>query len=291
MQIPSFAKINLFLQVTGKRADGYHLLKTLMCPIDLQDTLEIDFNGSGIQVTCSIPDIPRDEANLAGKAARSFYHALAAAGRPEEAKVSIHIDKRIPAGAGLGGGSSNAATVLTALNKQFGSFFSTSQLMEIGGRIGADVPFFIFGKPAIGLGIGTELHPVTLMRRYSVLLVHPGFSVSTSHVYGAFKLGLTKCEGKLKNFFFEQPNKDDFDPALHLCNDLETVTETMHPEIKELKTMLMQIGAVGSLMSGSGSTVFGLFENRQLAEAAENQMMKACPNSWNLSFFLSEMLI
>lgn len=255
-----------------------------MCPIDLHDTLHCTFNQPGIRVRCPLPGMPKDEENLAGRAARHFYDALDSIGNPKPPSVEIQIEKRIPVAGGLGGGSGNAAAVLMALNETYGFVFSLTQLMDIGARIGADVPFFILGEPALGLGIGTDLRPFPLKKRYGVLLVNPGFDVSTAGVYRDFKLGLTKCEEKLRDFFFESPQDGRFDPVLHLCNDLETVTEQMHPEIAEIKSLLMRAGALGSLMSGSGPTVFGLFKNRRSAETAEKEWIRprASKRGWRV---------
>lgn len=245
------AKINLFLAVTGKREDGYHDLFSLMCPISLYDEIFLRFGEDRIGVSCNHPEVPEDNRNIAFKAAELFFDRL---GRREG--VLIRIDKRIPAGAGLGGGSSNAASVLLALNDYYGCPFPEDELAETGLRLGADVPFFIFGRPAIATGIGEKLEPFCGLKPYKVVLIFPGFGVSTAEVYKNLNLGLTNCQKKLKNSHFRQ---SDFDPAQMLCNDLETVTEAVYPEISAAKKALTT--ADGVLMSGSGSTVFGLFSD------------------------------
>lgn len=245
------AKINLFLAVTGKREDGYHDLFSLMCPISLYDEMLLRFEGDQIGVSCNHPDVPEDDRNIAFRAAELFFDRM---GRREG--VVIRIDKRIPVGAGLGGGSGNAATVLLALNDYYGCPFSEDELSAMGLRLGADVPFFIFGRPAIATGIGEKLEPLCGVKPYRVILIFPGFGVSTAEVYKNLNLGLTNCQKKLKNSHFRT---SDFDPAQMLCNDLETVTEAVYPEISIVKKALT--AADGVLMSGSGSTVFGLFSD------------------------------
>ena len=255
------AKINLFLQVTGRRADGYHTLQSLMCGVSLFDTIGFEFNVHETIVSCDHPDVPSDETNLAFRAADLFY---AHAGL--EGHVHIHIEKKIPVGAGLGGGSSNAATVLSILNQRYDFPLSPEKLMRLGLAIGADVPFFMTGKPAVARGIGEKLQKVSILSPCHVLLINPGYTVSTAKVYKNFNLGLTKCEKIIKKIPFDIRRKDILEL---LCNDLETVTGKMFPDIDKMKALLMQHGAEGALMSGSGPTVFGLFPDL-------DQVKKAC---------------
>ena len=278
MKILSPAKINLFLHVTGKRPDGYHDLITLMCCIGLYDTVKIDFGLKEISVTCSDPKVPEDETNLAFKAARLFYKTL---NKPEG--VYISIEKNIPVGAGLGGGSSNAASVLLALNRYYGFPFSQDELIAMGLSIGADVPFFIYRKPALVSGIGENLKPYERISKFYILLIYPGFSVSTAEVYNNLNLGLTKCQKEFKNQSFMEHN---FDGARHLCNDLETVVESRYPDISLAKKALMSQGAIGALMSGSGPTVFGIFSAADKAQRAKQFLSQN--DKWRI--FLVDML-
>lgn len=249
MEIESPAKINLFLHILGKRPDGYHELSSLMCCVTLYDILLIDTGFKNISVSCTDPEIPTDEKNHAYRAADLFLKKL-----DKKDGVRIHINKNIPAGAGLGGGSSNAAAVLSGLNKLFGNPFTLSEIMKMGLEIGADVPFFLFKKPALATGIGDNLEEYPVKIPYKILIIYPGFGVSTKDVYNNLNLRLTNCKKKLKSSPFER----EFDPEL-LCNDLESVTASRHPEINEVKEALFIMGAKGALMSGSGSSVFGLF--------------------------------
>lgn len=274
MRIDSPAKINLLLQVLGKRPDNYHDIFTLMCCIGLYDTLTLVFGASQgsdggdghIAVSCTAPGVPQDASNLAHRAARLFFQRLCI-----RDSVAISITKKIPVGAGLGGGSSNAAAVLKGLNTHYGNPLTTDELMKIGREIGADVPFFIFQRPAIGAGIGDVLEPFSGLTPFQVVLIYPGFGVSTADVYKKMNLGLTKCKNKFKKNPFKQGY---FEPARHLCNDLESITASEYPEIMEAKRALVRQGAIGALMSGSGSSVFGLFSDRCLAKQAEKTLSR-----------------
>ncbi len=261
MKLLSPAKINLFLQVTGKRPDGYHELFSLMCRVDLFDTILLQFGLKNIRIESSHPQVPLDETNLAYRAAAVFFKALNV-----NDGLKIFIDKSIPVSAGLGGGSSNAASVLKGLNQHYGYPFSRNQLMSMGLGLGADVPFFIFGKPALASGIGEKLEAYTGALPFHFVVVNPGFMVSTGEVFQNLNLGLTKREKKLKKLFLI---KIGFDPGLHLRNDLEIVTASEHPVITSIKEQLLTYGALGALMSGSGPTVFGLFSDFHTAERAK----------------------
>ncbi len=264
IQAQSPAKINLFLNVTGKRPDGYHNLNTLMCCITLYDTIDLDFHENKIRVTCDHPLVPEDESNLVFKAAELFFENSG-----KQGGVGINIKKAIPVGAGLGGGSSNAASVLLNLNHHYGSPFNAEELGKLGLAIGADVPFFIFGKPAIATGIGEKLRAYKFLKPFYVLLINPGFSVSTAEVYKNLNLGLTKCEKKFKRIPFNGVSIDILD---FLCNDLESVTADMYPDINKLKLLLIDHGAEGALMSGSGPTVFGLFSDAEKIKKAYREL-------------------
>ena len=278
MKILSPAKINLFLHITDKRPDGYHNLFSLMCRVSLFDTISLKPGAEEISIICSHPKIPLDETNLAFRAARLFLNAL---GTNES--VEISIDKQIPVAAGLGGGSSNAAAVFLGLNRYYGDPFSLDQLMSMGSRIGADIPFFIFSEPAIVSGIGEKLEAYKNLKKYKVLLIFPGFGVSTAMVYKNLNLGLTKCKKKLRSILL---NKGGFDAERHLCNDLETVTASNCPDILAAKKALLSCGASGALMSGSGPTVFGLFSDSDTARSTFHALSQN--KKWQL--FLCEII-
>ncbi len=281
------AKINLFLRVTGKRADGYHELISLMCPLALYDNLALLPEGRDIRVVCDYPGVPEDETNLVVRAACLFLETARAHNTPAISGLTIHIDKHIPVGAGLGGGSSDAAAVMTALNQLLGKPLSSAELMAMGAQLGADVPFFIHGSPALATGIGERLEPVANLAPWTVLLVYPGVAISTTWVYKNLNLRLTKHEKKLKKFHFDGRI---FKVGDHMINDLETVAEEAFPVIKEIKRLLLEHGATGAMMTGSGSTVFGLFAEPERAKSA-CKALRNNPQSQNWTLYVADLLI
>lgn len=273
------AKINLFLQINEKRPDGYHDLVSLMCRISLYDEIYLEFATKTTEIHCSNPQVPQNEANLAHRAATIFFSNL----KMSEG-VKITIEKRIPVAAGLGGGSSNAASVLMGLNQHYDHPFSRDQLMAMGLALGADVPFFIFQKPAIATGIGDKLEAFSDPFAFHILLVCPRFGVSTGEIYRNLNLRLTKCKKKLTKAPLMQYG---FDAALHLCNDLETVTILEYPEISSVKAQLLKHGAQGALMSGSGPSVFGIFSDFDQAKKAKEVLSHHV--GWQL--YLADILV
>ena len=269
------AKINLFLRVTGRRADGYHTLETLMQKVGLFDLLELRRGGKGVRLCCGGADLPETADNLVHRAAELFLQAATLrTGRPLPG-VEIALTKNIPIAAGLGGGSSDAAATLKGLNRLFDAGLTADELAALGLRLGADVPFFVADAPAAqATGIGEILIPVDPLAGCFILLVNPGFSVSTAWVYQTF--ALTK-KGKTTNLTCFQEGTVRIGPPdrsaairglpATLDNDLETVTIARHPEIHRLKQELLAHGALAALMSGSGPTVFALFVDRQAAES------------------------
>ena len=258
--IPSPAKINLFLKVVGKLPNGYHELVTLMCRVDLFDTLTLVFDQPSISVDCTHPDVPEGPANLAYKAAALFFEALS-----RREGVAIFIEKVIPVAAGLGGGSSNAAAVFMGLNQHYGFPFDNKDLMDMGLKVGSDVPFFLFRHTAVARGIGQHLQPFDGMPPWSAVLVCPQCHVSTAWVYEHLNLRLTNCEENYNVLAF----LEDLSKLKGLlCNDLEQVTVGQFPEINTIKKALLDLGAEGVLMSGSGPTVFALFQDPQQASLA-----------------------
>ncbi len=259
------AKINLYLKILGRRSDGYHELDTLMQKVTLYDELELSLvDEPGIHLSCLGADLPEDEGNIVFRAARLF---LEQTGKTDG--VRILLRKRIPLAAGLGGGSSDAAAVLTGLNQLTGAGCTTEELAAMGLRLGADVPFFVHEHPAAWAGgIGEQLEPAEPLRGCTVLLVNPGIAVSTKWAYETFsqtagRIALTAAGKKfnLSNFSNESGlplRRRTFLPS-DLLNDLERVTAEKHSVIDGLKTRLVAAGAAGAMMSGSGSTVFGLF--------------------------------
>ena len=268
------AKINLHLAVTGRRADGYHEIVSLMAAVSLYDELWLDPVAGQIRIECSTPSVPRNQSNLAARAAKVFFEAAGL--RPG---VAIRIDKRIPVGAGLGGGSSDAAAVLTGLNRYFGRPLDLDRLHRLAAGLGADVPFFLSARPALATGIGDRLCRYWGLAPMRVLIVFPGVAVSTAKVYGAVRLRLTACAKKSKVFALKaQP----FDVNRHLCNDLEPVAAVMCPAITEAKAALLAQGADGALMTGSGSAVFGLFKEADKVVRAARAIAECGSRKWQI---------
>ncbi len=266
------AKVNLHLKVLGKRKDGYHELATLMQPVSLFDEMQfLPAAGAGIVVHCPDSNLPEDGDNIVHRAATAFYSRL---GTPGD--IKIILKKRIPIAAGLGGGSSNAATTLLALNDMAGRPFRTDILMEMGASLGADVPFFIFGRTAWAFGIGDRLEAVNSPPRLHFLLINPGFELSTRKVYEALNFTLTNesIHYSIPRFF----ERHDVIKGLH--NDLERVSINLHPVLEEIKSLLLGHGAAGALMSGSGPTIFGVFDNEDMVVKAEQSLRGY--GSWSL---------
>jgi 4-diphosphocytidyl-2-C-methyl-D-erythritol kinase len=264
------AKINLYLKITGRREDGYHYLATLMQKISLYDQIVIEKIESGILLRCPNSDLPEDESNIAFRAAEKFLEATVRR-QGDKTGAAITLNKSIPVAAGLGGGSSDAAAVLRGLNQLFATNCSEDDLLAMGAPLGADVPFFVTDQPiAWATGIGDQLHPAHPLLGYRVIVVNPGFSVSTPWVYDKFALTVGKNINNLKNL-----QNSDVSYDLHqlfssrairpdeLVNDLEQVTSCCYREIEVLKQRLMKGGAVAAMMSGSGPTVFGLFQTSE----------------------------
>lgn len=249
------AKVNLYLRVVGRRPDGYHELVTVMQPLSLADTLSVSLAGEGISLSCDRPDLPQGEENLVWRAARQFQKETGLA-----PGMRLHLTKRIPVAAGLGGGSSDAAGTLLALNELAGKPLPPGELHRLASLLGADVPFFLAREPAVGRGTGTQLSPVTLLP-YWYLLVNPGVPLSTRWVYE--NLDLADLQG--------QPAAEAWDPEhpeTWVRNDLGTVALKRFPELAELLAGLGDAGASCQGISGSGPTLFGLFPTREAAYQA-----------------------
>jgi len=255
LNVQAPAKVNLTLRVLAKRPDGYHELDGVMQKLDLFDTLHIQkLQQPGISLRCPDSDLPEDKSNLVYKAAAVFLQAAGLEGRYG---VSLVLEKRIPVAAGLGGGSSDAGAVLTALNAFFDSPLPEKKLLELAKALGADVPFFVFSEAAArARGVGEKMEAVASLSHCSVLLVNPGFSVSTAWVFENFRLTRTD---KVSSLFGSRENGVLNGVASDLFNDLESVTIDRYPEIESIKKCMLESGAAGALMSGSGPTVFGVF--------------------------------
>ncbi len=259
------AKVNYVLDVIRRRPDGYHDLRMVMQRVNLCDEITISLTDTpDITVTCGKNGVPDGPGNIAWKAARIL---LDMAGTGQGAEIAIA--KNIPVAAGLGGGSSDAASVLMGMNELLGLGMSDQRLMEIGVKLGADVPFFVFKKTALAEGIGEQLSAMPDMPPTWVLLVNPGVHVSTGWVYRNLQLTNRDELAKLPYFYGTIE-----DICSILSNDLESVTIPAFPVIAEIKATMMRSGALGAMMSGSGPTVFGLFPDRSTAEQAREELVK-----------------
>ncbi|MBI4964900.1 MAG: 4-(cytidine 5'-diphospho)-2-C-methyl-D-erythritol kinase [Desulfomonile tiedjei] len=260
LRVRSPAKVNLHLKVLGRRPDGYHDIETLFQAIDLEDELIIEA-GQG----SSVLEVPghADLETASNLVMRAIGWIESETGR--SISVKIRLSKKIPVAGGLGGGSSNAAATLMGLRDLFDLPLSDERLAVGALSIGADVPFFLKGGTAIGEGIGERLTQVAVPSDYSMILVNPGFSVSTALVYGGFSGTLTANagKGKLRNVLREWPG---WESILH--NDLQPVAAGLHPEIAAIRKALRDAGLNKALMSGSGPTVFGLGEPEELKQVA-----------------------
>ena len=288
MHLLAPAKVNLFLRIVGQRSDGYHLLDSLMVPISLYDDITMAVQNvkavhyekdedekvkppqtSQISLSCDDPNIPSDKTNLAYRAA-----ALVCQEVQLTARITLQITKRIPAGAGLGGGSSDAAAVLKGLNTAFGLDWTDSRLCALGARLGADVPFFIPCQPAHVGGIGEELSPVLLpLDRWFVLIVPP-FGISTPWAYRRFDELCRKDSDVASVTSATAQNWPGWPIPGDCVNDLEAAVLPTYPAIQEIKDELLACQAEVALMSGSGSAVFGVFPHQQAAQQAGEAVAK-----------------
>ncbi|MBN2059979.1 MAG: 4-(cytidine 5'-diphospho)-2-C-methyl-D-erythritol kinase [Deltaproteobacteria bacterium] len=259
------AKLNIRLKVVGRRHDGYHEIVTIMVPVDLYDFIHLKIKPcSGINLVCKGFSAPADETNLASRAASLFFSET-----KKKDGLIIDLIKNIPIGAGLGGGSSNAASVLKSLNNYYSNPLSKTEMHDLAVSLGADVPFFLECRPSVATGIGDILEPIDKWPNLYYLIIIPPVSVSTSWAYENVRLQLTTDEYSYINSVL----KFEPIPISHILeNDLEKVTSASFPIIETLKKMLLDAGAEGAVMSGSGSSVFGVFSSADRAKSAEAEL-------------------
>ena len=264
---PSFAKINWTLEILGRRADGYHELRTILQTVDVCDQMQFVAAESNIALTCDNPAVPCDATNLIYRAAVLLQELT---GCDKGAK--IHLQKRIPMGAGLGGGSGNAAVALLALTQLWELDVAPRDLFRLGSQLGSDVPFFFFGGTGIGIGRGDEVYPMADITAEYLLLVNPGVHVPTREIYGNLPSELTSTPAVNKMpFSLEAAYARMRGTRWNLRNDLERPALALYPLIGQVKERLRELQAAAVLMSGSGATVFAVFES----EAARAQAQQA----------------
>lgn len=262
----SLCKVNLLLNVLGKRPDGFHQLETVLHPLKLCDQLTFARAGSDIDLSCSDPNLPTDTGNLAHRAAAAFMQAV----KIREG-VRIHLEKKIPLAAGLGGGSGNAATTLLGLNELFGQPLSATRLNELASALGSDVPFFLQDKPALATGRGEKIQPLdsfSALRGKVFLLIHPGFGVATPWTYrnlARFPAALNGRPGRAQSLISKLQAGDLRAAVGEFYNSLEAPVLEKYPLLVLFLEFLRAHGALAALMSGSGSTTFAIVENLDAA--------------------------
>ena len=270
----AYAKLNLTLDVLGKRSDGYHNLRSVMQGISLCDEVHILVDtGNDWKIVCTEPGIPTGEKNLAWKAARAFCDTIGF----EPGGLEIRIEKRIPAGAGLGGGSADAAAVLRALNRHCGNPLSVLQLAEVGAKVGSDVPFCVLLGTAMAEGRGERLRALPGMPACNIVVCKPGFSISTPELYRRLD----------ESVITYRPNNKAMEEALRLSdlhlisnevlNVFDEVVSALHPELNDIKSVCKSCGSLCQQMTGSGSAVFAIMPDEHSASAARKELSEKYP--------------
>jgi 4-diphosphocytidyl-2-C-methyl-D-erythritol kinase len=275
-------KVNLILNILGKRPDGFHELETVMQPVNICDEMTFERADMGLQLTCDHPELPVDAKNLVHRAATAF---LAATGISDG--VRIHLQKNLPLAGGIGGGSANAAVTFSALNELFGRPLSVEKLHELAAALGSDVPFFLYNQPALATGRGEKvraLESFSALRGKAFFLVHPGFGISTPWSYqnlARFPEALNGLSGRARSLISLLQEGDLKVASAEFYNSLEAPAFDKFPVLQLYKEFLREHGALVSLMSGSGSTTFAITENLAAANAlAEKFKSEFGKNNW-----------
>jgi 4-diphosphocytidyl-2-C-methyl-D-erythritol kinase len=274
LKLPSFAKVNWVLRIVGQRPDGYHEVATVLQSVSLCDELSFELrHDRQISLTCDDPDIPVDDSNLIVKAAVALQE--------DRLGANIKLVKRIPTKAGLGGGSSNAAVTLLALNQLWQKELSHTDLMRIASGLGADVPFFLVGGQAEGRGTGADVSPLPDASPQHLLIITPNAAVSTATAYASLNAAslTTSDPASILSSSFAEPVSGDIG-QWPLANDFERVIFEIEPEIRRAKQALLDAGARGALLAGSGSSVFGIFDDEAARDRALNNV--SCEAGWRV---------
>ncbi len=275
LKLKSPGKVNFRLDVLGKRSDGYHDLRMLNSTISLYDDVELEIIERGIEVVCeNDPTVPNGEDNIVYRATKEIM-----AYSNKNVGIRITINKSIPAGAGMGGGSSNAAAVLLGLNQMLKIHLPKEKLMDIGLRFGADIPFFLYGFPAIATGIGETLTKIKRIPKMPMVIIFPNVNVATKSVYDKYRPD-EKVEGETDEIPKEFTTKKSLVKVLN--NDLEQVTSRQYPVVNELKELLIKYGALGAQMTGSGPSVFGIFSDKETADKAYKKILGKSDGKWKV---------
>lgn len=267
MRIKAYAKVNISLDIVGKREDGYHLLEMIMQAIDLYDEINIEKQNKDITIKCNKPYVPTDERNLAYKAAKLFIEKYNI-----HSGVNINIKKNIPVCAGLAGGSTDGAAVLKVMNKLFCINASDEELMELGLKLGADVPYCIKSGTALCRGIGEEVTELSNFKDKILVIVKPPFGVSTKSVYQEFDLSKVKSHPNTEVLIKAIEENDLRLVSNNMKNLLENVTLRKHKVLINIKEDMRSLGAIGAMMSGSGPTIFAFFDDMLKAQRCFEKM-------------------
>ncbi len=270
IMLKTYGKVNLYLEVIGRREDGYHELQMVMQSIGLYDTVTLEEREKDeVLIKTNSPYIPKDAGNIGVQAAKLIKEEYQI-----DQGVEITIDKNIPVAAGLAGGSANAAGVLKGLNQLWELGLSEEKLRALGLRLGADVPFAIMEGAAVAEGIGEKLTPIRGLRNTWMVLCKPGISVSTPEVYKALDLSKLERRPLTKEFLTAVENRDLRTVSKNMYNALESVTLNKHHVIRDIKNKMMQYNAIGTMMTGSGPTVFGIFKDQDRAKKAAQNLLR-----------------
>ncbi|MCX7918825.1 MAG: 4-(cytidine 5'-diphospho)-2-C-methyl-D-erythritol kinase [bacterium] len=261
MLLKAYAKVNLFLEIVARRDDGYHDLVTILQTINLYDTIRLTIQPKKINLTCNIPELPIDSCNLAYRAASLLQEKTGV-----KQGISIHLEKNIPIGAGLGGGSSDAAAVLIGCNKLWNCNLSYDELTEIGCQLGMDVPFFLRGGTALALGKGERIVRQLPTPELVFVVVYPNFPISTATVYKHFNIASIINKKDPTEIISAIETNNCSKIACLLFNRLEITTFNLYPKLVEVKQKLVRLGCVNVLMTGSGSAIFGIASEKSQGE-------------------------
>lgn len=268
LEIKACGKLNLFLDITGKRSDGYHLLQTVMQSVSVYDLLKFEISdGCGIKLKCNAEGFPLDNRNLIWKAIDAFFEY---AKIPKDKKITVTVEKNIPSMAGMAGGSSDCAAALAAMNKLCGAGLSMEQLCEIGIKLGADVPFTLTGGTVLCEGIGEKLTALPHLPEIYFAVVKPEVGISTPEAYRIYDDAAEPVKKNYGDFEKALKSADASEISRNIFNALEIAAD--FEEIKAAKAQMLENGALSSMMTGSGSAVFGIFTNRSDAERCINKM-------------------
>lgn len=257
----AYGKINLALDITGKREDGYHLVKMILQTVDLYDQITVERLEEGIVLTCDDPRVPTDEKNLAYKAARLMIQTF-----DLSAGVKIHIEKKIPMQGGMGGGSTDAAAVILAVNELFDLHADLDLLDKLAVTLGADVPFCLRKGTYLAEGIGEKLTALPNAPHGYLVLIVPSFGISTAWAYARADEMVDLIHPDVSGMVKAIEKQDLAEMASGMGNILEQVAILEHPEIQAVKDQLLQHGALGAMMTGSGSVIFGIFDDQKKAD-------------------------